>query len=53
MLFKYGALSFRQAVAVNTEYLQATKCKSKLYAVNLKKKKSEKMNILKPKQTVI
>lgn len=51
MFFRYGA--FRQAATVNIEYLQATKHKSKLYAVNLKKKNIQNMNILKPKQTTI
>lgn len=35
-----------------SEYLQATKCKSKLCAGNLKKN-NRTINILKPKQTII
>lgn len=47
MFFRYGA--FRQAATVNIEYLQATKHKSKLYAVNLKKKKNPEYEYLKTK----
>lgn len=49
MLFRYGAFSFRQAEAVSTEYLQATKRKIKFYEVNLKKKKIPEDEHLKTK----